>query len=601
MVNHTTSVRELGKLSRQMMAVLLIAGWLGGQQPVGADEAVNLPTFHGDRQRLGWNRHETDLSPANVAGAAFGELWSSPVLDSVELDGVSYPPHLYASPLSVEDVQIAGGAFDGTRASVVVAATTSGFAYAIAARSSGLAAGTILWRQQLGRPAVVPYLDGGMPMGVLSTPIIDLDANPPRVYVVASDAALGWQAFALDLASGDIVTGWPVPIDDDALQPVNQNGPARLQPTPVMSQRGALNLSPDGGLLYVPFGSYVDGSAGWLVAVDTRRATVSSAFSSARSVEPVGNGGIWSAGGPAVDASGRVYATTGNASPESADAPHVWGQSLLMLDAGLHLLGTYTPFNYCALDTGDIDLGGSSPVIIPELDPTGTLTPHLVAFGGKQGVVYLLDRDAIGPATDRRPPCSADSSTDQSLVPPEPQPQYQARGPLNVFGPYSDRYGQGDWAKMRTTPVYFQRADGSSVLFVSGSTRAAEDSTMPVPPGVARLRIVTSPDQPAFLALEATESEVAFLSPGSPVITSNGSADAVVWVLDANLPRAGRLVGSGVPHPVLYAFDADSMQLLWRSAPDQLAVGGKYNTPAIARGLVFVGTNRIQAFGLSLN
>jgi outer membrane protein assembly factor BamB len=423
---------------------------------------------------------------------------------------------------------------------------------------------------------------------------------------------MGWQAFALDLGSGEVASGWPVRIDDQDLQPVNQNGPARLQASTVMSQRGALNLSPDGGVLYVPFASYVDGGAGWLVAVDTRRAKLASAFSVAPSSEPVPNGGIWSAGGPAVDASGRVYATTGNSPAGSAGAPGVWGQSLLVWDSRLRLLATYTPFDYCDLDAGDIDLSGSSPVLIPDLDVTSTATPHLIAFGGKQGTVYLLDRDALSPPPGvdsggvprpaHRPPCSTDSTTDRSLLPPDPQPHYQARGPLNVFGPYSERYGQGDWAKMRSTPAYFQTADGSPVLFVSGSTRAAEDSTEAVPPGVARLRVVTSPGQPAYLAVEATADDVAFRSPGSPVVTSNADASgAVVWVLDANLLRANPLVGADVPHPVLYALDAETLQVLWRSAPDQLAVGGKYNTPVIAHGVVYVGTDRVQAFGLVSN
>jgi outer membrane protein assembly factor BamB len=599
-------------------AALLVVAWIAsepaaaiplGQQVVAEQPELNIVAFHGDRQRLGWNPHETALTPAGVASSAFGELWSSPPLDTIDLDGVSYAPHLYASPLYVDDVLLSGGDFAGQRASIVLAATSNGFVYAVAARSEA-GPGTILWRQQLGRQAVVPKLDGGVPMGILSTPTIDLDAQPPRLYAVAYDAVLGWQAFALDLGSGEIMTGWPVRIDDRALQPVNQNGPARLQPATVMSQRGALSLSPDGGLLYVPFGSYVDGGAGWLVAVDTRQATVTSAFSVAPSSEAVANGGIWSAGGPAIDASGRIYATTGNSPANSADAPGVWGQSLLMLDPRLRLLGTYTPFNYCALDAADIDLGGSSPLIIPELDRASTATPHLIAFGGKQGTVYLLDREALAPAADdnaaalrlrHRPPCAADSTSDRSLLPPEEQPQYRARGPLNVFGPYSDRYGQGDWAKMRSTPAYFQRADGSSVLFVSGSTRAAEDSTEAVPPGVARLRIVTSPGQAAYLALDATADEVAFLSPGSPVVTSKAAADAVVWVLDANVRRAQPLVGQDVPHPVLYALDADTLQVLWRSAPDQLAVGGKYSAPAIAHGVVYVGTDRVQAFGLASN
>jgi hypothetical protein len=565
------------------------------QQPA---RALNIPTFHGDRQRLGWNPRETVLTPATVASPAFGELWRSPPLDSIDIDGVSYPPHLYASPLYVDDALLSGG----QRASIVVAATSNGFVYAAAAGAAPTP-GAIVWRRQLGTPAVVPRLDGGVPLGILSTPIIDLDARPARLYVAAADAAQGWQVFALDLGSGEVLPGWPVRIDDQVLQPVNRNGPARFQSAEVMSQRGALNLSPDGGLVYVPFGSFVDGGAGWLVAVDTRRPAVVSAFSAAPSTEPVANGGIWSSGGPAVDAGGRVYATTGNSPADSANAAGVWGQSLLVWDARLRLLGAYTPFNYCALDAGDIDLGGSSPVLLPELDPASTTTPRLIAFGGKQGSVYLVDRDTLGGGfdVDARPPCDADSTTDRSLVPPGPQPQYQARGPLNVFGPYSERYGQGDWAKMRSTPAYFQTPDGSSVLFVSGSTRAAEDSTEAVPPGVARLRVVASPGQPAYLAVEATADAVAFLSPGSPVVTSNGSADALVWVLDAGLPRSEPLVGSQVPHPLLYALDAVSLRVVWRSAPDQLAVGGKYSTPAIAHGVVYVGTDRIQAFGLREN
>src|SRR5690606_3683524 len=52
------------------------------------------------------------------------------------------------------------------------------------------------------------------------------------------------------------------------------------------------------------------------------------------------------------------------------------------------------------------------------------------------------------------------------------------------------------------------------------------------------------------------------------------------------------------PAPVLYAFDAMSLELLWRSAPGQLHTSGKYNEPTFARGAVVVGTDRIQAFGI---
>jgi len=83
------------------------------------------------------------------------------------------------------------------------------------------------------------------------------------------------------------------------------------------------------------------------------------------------------------------------------------------------------------------------------------------------------------------------------------------------------------------------------------------------------------------------------------VITSAGSDNAIAWVLDANVYRSASLVGSSVPHPVLYAIDANTMQLLWNSTSDQLNVGGKYNHAVIAHGVVLVGTDRIQAFGIN--
>ena len=72
-----------------------------------------------------------------------------------------------------------------------------------------------------------------------------------------------------------------------------------------MSQRGGLNLSPDGRLLYVPFGGYNDRAAGWMVAVDTVTPALASAFSGAPSTDLEANGGMWASGGPAVDEAGQ--------------------------------------------------------------------------------------------------------------------------------------------------------------------------------------------------------------------------------------------------------------------------------------------------------
>ena len=562
----------------------------------------SVPTFHGDRQRTGWISRESILTPASVSGGRFGPIWNSPPLDSVTIGGVTYPPHFYASPLYVDNVTMTGGEYAGMSFHVVYAGSSNGFVYAVNAsttnRPRSVAAGTVLWRMQLNTPT--GNFDGGIPLGILGTPVIDLAAAPPRLYVASADAVQGWQVFGIDITNGSMLPGWPLNINGDTLAPINQNGPAAWQGTLQLSQRGGLNLSPDGGLLYVPFGAYNDAATGWMVALDTGTPALASAFSGAPSSAASANGGMWASGGPAVDDEGNLYSTTGNGTTDTTNVPGYWGQSVLVWRPGtpLKLAGTYTPWNYCQMDLGDIDLAGGAAVILPDLPVADTSTPHLITFGGKQGNQYLLDRDHMPGSLVARAACSNDPATDQSLVPPGLQPQFREPGPLNVFGPYSDTYGSVDYAKGRSTGAFFRAADGSNFLFVSGSSKAAADSQTTVPPCIVKLRIVTSPSQPAYLAVEASENTFGFLSPGSPWVTSNGPNNAIVWVLVANVTRSASLVGPSVPHPILYALDPVTLQALWISTPSMLNAGGKYNAPAFGRGMVFVGTDRIQAFGI---
>jgi hypothetical protein len=172
------------------------------------------------------------------------------------------------------------------------------------------------------------------------------------------------------------------------------------------------------------------------------------------------------------------------------------------------------------------------------------------------------------------------------------------RGPLSVTGPYSDKVGdnEDDTAKMRSTPAFFADAAGNAYLYVSGPSKAADDTTS-VPPSLVRLRVVLAAGQPAYLSVDAAAGGVTFLNPGSPVVSSNASTGAVVWVVDENGPRSALLNGPDAPHPVLAAFDAATLAQLYRSTAADLEVGGKYVTPVVAHGAVFVGTDRIQAFG----
>jgi hypothetical protein len=183
-------------------------------------------------------------------------------------------------------------------------------------------------------------------------------------------------------------------------------------------------------------------------------------------------------------------------------------------------------------------------------------------------------------------------------LPPGPQPQFGARGPLNVFGPYSEQFDYRDHAKMRTTPVYFRDAAGRDLVFVSGATKAGVGSIDSVAPSFARLRVVTAPGAAAYLALDAYEPTLAFVNAGSPVVTSDGAAHPIAWVFDENARRTASLVDPATAHPVLHAIDAATMTAIWRTSPGELFTGGKYTTVSAARGVVFIGTDRIQAFGV---
>jgi mono/diheme cytochrome c family protein len=285
--------------------------------------------------------------------------------------------------------------------------------------------------------------------------------------------------------------------------------------------------------------------------------------------------------------------------PHSA---HNWGQSILKLSdlpkRGLTLTGTYTPFNYCRTAAGDIDIGSSGPLLL-DLDPTKTSTPSLLVLGStKQGNVYLLDREHMPGNLFRRHPCSNDSATDESLLSPNPQPQFNARGPLSLFLPYSEEYGIEDQAKSHTSPAMFRSDPDSTYIFLTGSSKTGPNLTVSIPPGLARVKVVCAPGQPAYLALDQLEMTQTMQNPGSPVVTSNGSQAAIVWVLDENAPRMTPIYGPSAPQPVLYAFDALNFRLLWKSMPGILYTSGRYNEPLVVNGTVYVGTDRIEAFGL---
>ena len=196
---------------------------------------------------------------------------------------------------------------------------------------------------------------------------------------------------------------------------------------------------------------------------------------------------------------------------------------------------------------------------------------------------YLLDRDHMPGSLVKRQPCEPDlragAARDRSLLAPESQPQFGTRGPLNVFGPYSERYGMGDHARSRTTPAYFRDQHGRHFVFVTGNAKSAEESAVDVGPGIARLEVVTPRAGPPHLRLDSVNPALVLRNPGSPFVSSNGARAGIVWLTDVNAPRSASLYGPDAPRPVLYALDANTLDILWRTLPGELHPGGKYNEP----------------------
>ena len=69
---------------------------------------------------------------------------------------------------------------------------------------------------------------------------------------------------------------------------------------------------------------------------------------------------------------------------------------------GLKVVDYFTPFNQATLNANDTDLGSGGALILPD-SAGSTAHPHLLLTAGKEGKLYLIDRDAMGhfdPNTD---------------------------------------------------------------------------------------------------------------------------------------------------------------------------------------------------------
>ncbi len=365
----------------------LAAGFAVARDNAGADEV----TISQDQLRTGWDPNEPGLSPAVLRGGSFGELFSTAVTGQV-----------YMQPLAV------GGN--------VLVATEDDYVYSLNAET-----GAVNWRLSLGPSwpsSVVGCGDLTPDIGVTSTPVYDPSTGTLYLTAVVND---GTSLYApnVDLVAVNAQAGtveWKVPVQG---APVND--PSR--PFDPLTERQRTSLLLLNGEVYMAFASYCDYTpyVGYVAGVNTTTHALTLWTDEAGITDD--KAGVWmSDGGLMSDGTGRIFVSTGNgvspAAGPGTSPPAELGDSVVRLgvqaDGSLAARDFFSPANAPTLDTSDQDFGSGAPTALP----FGTAAyPHLLVHAGKDGRVFLLNRDSLG---------GRGSTTDK---------------PVSVSGPYRGQWG----------------------------------------------------------------------------------------------------------------------------------------------------------------
>jgi outer membrane protein assembly factor BamB len=507
------------------------------QPPPAPSTQTNVTTYRDDAARTGADLTESVLTPANVNSASFGLLRVLPTDGKVD-----------AQPLYLSHLAIAGGTHD-----VVFVATEHDSVYAFDAQT-----GATLWKVSLLGSGETPSDDRGCgqitpEIGVTATPVIDPGAGPHgAIFVVAmsKDASSNYhqRVHALDITTGAELFNGPVTVNPTYPSPAG--GEDTFAPGQY-AERAALLL--ENHTLYTGWTSHCDSQpySGWVVGFSESPLAQTAAldFAAGSNAGP----SVWmSGGGLAADGAGNIYLLTANGAFETALSPAGfprygdYGNSFLELSTaggGLAVADYFTMSNEAAESAADEDLGSGGVVLLPDLTDSGGTVRHLALGAGKDGNLYVVNRDDMG-----------------------------------KFNPS----GNGIWQELDgvfpggifSSPAYF---NGTVYYGDVGGTLKAFAVTGAKLPGVP-----------------TSVTATVFPYPGaSPAVSANGASDGIVWAVENSDPA------------VLHAYDATNLaNELYDSSQaaggrDSFGAGNKFIVPTIADGMVFVGTpSGVAVFGL---
>lgn len=502
---------------------------------------VNVLTYHNDNARTGQDTNETILTLANVNSNTFGKLF----LQSV--DGQVYAQPLYAANVAITN--------RGTH-NVVIVATEHDSVYAFDADNNTGGNAAPLWQTNFLNPAAgittVPSGDTGSgnispEIGITGTPVIDTTTGTIYVEVKTKEVAGGNTAYvhrlhALDLGSGAEKFGGPVIIQPTVPGTGDGNDGAGHVPFNGLRQLSRPGLLLLNGVVYISYASHGDFGPyhGWFLGFNAHTLQPQGVFNTTPNG---GLGGIWQGGdAPATDTAGNIYFITGNGTFNSAITNY--GDSFLRLSVSgtnVNLADYFTPHDQQNMADNDLDLGSGGLVSLP--DSVGSMAhPHLLVGGGKEGIIYLIDRDNMG---------HFNSTNDSQIV--------------QTIATAAAEWSFGTPAYFNNTLYYAGAGDTLKAFQFSGG------------------RLSTNP--------VAVSSNVLGFPGATPAISANGTNNAIVWLLETS---------SGV---VLRAYNATNVaQELYDSTQtgnrDNAGGAARFAAPTIANGKIYVGTaNSLAVFG----
>jgi hypothetical protein len=518
-------------------------------------------TQHFTTARTGWFPHEKILTVANV-----------PTLKNLFTQNLD--AKAYAQPLYAHHVNIPGlGAHN-----VIYVATENDTVYAFDADTKQAA----LWQRSFIPPGeqVVTNADVGCPdiapiIGITSTPVIDCSSQTMWLVaetkrVTGGTTTYHHRLYAIDISTGADRPGSPVDIKASFPGNANPNdthGHVTYDPstTPQMNRPALLLL---GGRIYIGFGSHCDGSGtlyhGWIIAYDAATLKQVGAFCTTPDSEPTGDdmGGVWQGGmGLAADPAGFVYFMTGNGEFNANVAGGTnYGDTAVKLSpnvaaGNLFTVADYfTPADQDSLRTGDVDFGSGGPMILPD-PPAGTALPQAMVACGKDGQIYLLNRQNMG--------------------------KYNGPGgPNHVLASVPLQPGKGGQPGIWGGPAYFNSGQEQFIYYAGagGPLTAFVFSGNSLTPS----KIGSNPNQ----------STQTFSGGGStPVVSSNQqtTGTGVVWALARGNPLQ------------LLAFNATNLTgtPLFNSAAGPWPQGNAFTEPTVIQGKVYVpSAGQLNVFGL---